>query len=305
MASNTSLNNNNNVQHPQTSFITPISLSSNNAVNSINIDTENEIKENQYSNPVLNKENQQQQQQQIQSQQNPQQQYVNYNISNNYVQDTNNIKLTTRKRHLSSSSNTSISSHTLINNNYDENHFPNNPNMGSAHYKIQRNSYKPMTMMTETTTFTSTTETTIAATQNHSINGHILNNQINNSNNPRNINNGIPISLFNNSQNPSEKMYAQNKNKKQKIEFNNQIQQKHSLTQTIEKTIHHNQINDQTIKRTHQERVDSFSNNNMNNENNNMNNKEFDIPNTMNYIYTREVQPSLIQNPNQPFNVSK
>jgi hypothetical protein len=227
--------------------------SNSNLMNSTNIDADIEKKENQFSNLIPKKDNQQIQSPQLQQQY---KQYVNYNSLNNYAQDTNNIILSTRKRHLSST-NTSISTHTLNNNNYNEDNISNNP--------------------------------------------------INNANYSRNINNGISVGLFYNTQNqnPSENLHVQNKNKKQKIEINSKIQQNQSLTQSMGKTINHHQLDDQIMKRSHQERVDSLIDNDMNNENIHLTQKEFDIPNSKDYIYTREVQPSLIQNSNQSYNVSK
>jgi len=266
MASNASFNNHNNAQYPQTSFTTPIAVSTN---NTININSDHERKENGFTTPILNKKNQQQF-------------YLNYNAPNNFANDNEKIKLN-RKRHLSSSSNTSLSSHTLINNNYDDNH-SNNPNV--AHGRIQKDSNKPTVMITETTAYTSTAETTLAATQNHS-----MNDQTKNSNDQMNTNNSIPMSLFHTTNNLSEKIYNQNKNKKQKIEFNSQVQQKQCLTPTVENPIQPHHID--------QERVDSLTNNN---KENNMSKKEFDIPNSINYLYTREVQPSQIQNSNKLYN---
>jgi len=241
MASNTSLNNQNNVQQP------PIAISNNNGLNEINIKSER--KENSQS---LNKEINHQS-------------YPLYNIPNNYAIENENIKQN-RKRHLSNSSNTSISSHTLINNNVYEKHVSNNPNVTPSQY--QRDSNKPIIMTTDTTTYNSTAETTIAASQTRN----------------SNINNSLPMCLYNNSQNPSEKIYSQNKNKKQKIDYS-QIPQNQCAQQIDQK-----------------ERVDSFNNDNIKNDNNQIK-KEFDIPNSMNYIYTREVQPSLIQNSKKLYNV--
>ncbi|OUM60853.1 hypothetical protein PIROE2DRAFT_13296 [Piromyces sp. E2] len=247
MASNTPLNNQNNVQQAPTSFTTPISISNTNGLNEININSER--KENS---PTLNKETIQQSS------------YPHYNIPNIYVNENENIKQN-RKRHLSNSS-TSISSHTLINNNYEE-HVSNNPNATPSQY--QRDSNKPIIMTTDTTTYNSTIENTLIANHRNS-----------------NINNSLPINLYNNVQNPSEKIYTQNKNKKQKIEYVTQIPQ--NQCQNIDKT-------------NQKERVDSFNKDIIKNDIT-QNKKEFDIPNSMNYIYTREVQPSLIQNSNQLYN---
>jgi len=217
MASNATLNIHNNVQHPSTSFTTPISISTNNTINSVNKDK----KDDRYLSPILNNENQQRP-------------FGNYNIPNNYVHENN--KVANRKRRLSTSSNTSISSNTLINtnnntnntnntntNNYEDDCVSNNPRDTNSIYQIKA------------------TETNLVATQNHS-----TNNPIRTSNHPININNTLPMSLFHNhSQNPSEHLYIPNKNKKQKIEFNTQIPQ--NKTQTLEKIIQHQQI-DKEIK---------------------------------------------------------
>jgi len=269
MASNATLNIHNNVLHQPESFTT----SDKNTVNSVNDNSNHENNENQKRS------------------------FVNYSLHNNYVHE--NDKITNRKRRLSTSSNTSLSSHTLINNNivnnniYDDNRVTNNPNNVNSNYQIYKDSCKTGINATDPTTFCSTTDTTLAATQNHS-----TNDPSRTSNHQMNISNNLPMSLFHTSPQPhTENIYIPNKNKKQKIEYNTQPHQNKS--QSIEKIIHHQQI-DKEIKKSSQKRVDSFINDNTNNENN-MSKEEFDIPNSMDYMYTREGQrPSLIKNTNQP-----